>query len=69
MKSPTDTFPSTTSSDRKFEILGVDGGYYIAETRNGIRNGKGILVQSSGEAWYGDWKNGVLQGEGLSLRR
>lgn len=66
---PMDTFPSTTSSDHKFEILGVDGGYYIGETRNGIRDGKGILVQSTGEAWYGDWKNGVESGEGLSLRR
>lgn len=66
---PTDPFPSTLSSDRRFEILGVDGGYYIGETRNGMRDGKGVFVQNTGEAWYGEWKNGSRLGEGLSLRR
>ena len=66
---PTDPFPSTVSSDRMFEILGIDGGYYIGETKNGIRDGKGIFVQNTGEAWYGEWKMGSRQGEGLSLLR
>ena len=66
---PTDPFPSTFSSDCRFEILGVDGGYYIGETRNGMRDGKGIFVQKTGEAWYGEWKEGSRRGEGLLLRR
>lgn len=66
---PIGHFPTTAPSGRRFEIHEVDGGFYVGEVMDGKRNGKGILVQSTGEAWYGDWKDGVRRGEGLSLSR
>lgn len=65
---PTGPFPTPAPSGRRFEIRKAEGGYYVGEILDGKRDGKGILVQSTGEAWYGDWKDGVRRGEGLALR-
>ena len=66
---PTGSFPSSGQSNKRFEILKIDGGYYVGETMNGKRHGKGVYISDSGEAWYGDWREGTRMGEGLDLRR
>ena len=65
---PTGSYPSAGDPGRKFEIRNDGGGYYVGETRNGKRHGKGVYLSNSGEAWYGDWVDGIRQGEGLMLR-
>ena len=65
---PTAPFPTTVSSGRKFEIIKINGGYYLGETIGGKRDGKGIEIWNTGEAWYGEWKDGSRQGDGLTLR-
>ena len=66
---PTSPFPTPIPSGRRFEVHKVDGGFYVGEVMNGKRDGKGILIWESGEAWYGDWRRGAQQGDGLTLQR
>ncbi len=66
---PTGPFPSAGQSNKRFQILKVDGGYYVGETLDGRMHGKGIFISDSGDAWYGNWAGGSRQGEGLDLRR
>ena len=66
---PTGTFPTPGQSNKRFQILKADGGYYVGETLDGRRHGKGVFISDTGEAWYGNWAGGAKQGEGLDLRR
>jgi len=43
----------------KFEIFEINNGYYMGETKDGIRHGKGVYILKTGDMWYGDWLNGT----------
>ena len=52
----------------KFEILEENTGFYIGETKEGLKHGKGIFVLKTGDLWYGDWSNGnKLQGIEINM--
>lgn len=38
-------------------------GYYIGETRNGLRHGRGTMYYSDGKTCTGDWANGQANGD------
>ena len=67
---PTETYPMTGYDTYKFEIEeNQDGSYYIGETRDGKRHGKGIFIWESGGAWYGTWKDGIRNGYGIQFQK
>jgi hypothetical protein len=42
----------------RFEIIEEKDGFYIGETKEGQREGKGIFISKAGDLWYGDWQRG-----------
>ena len=52
----------------RFDILEEKTGFYIGETKEGLKHGKGIFVFKTGDLWYGDWSNGnKLQGIEINM--
>ena len=65
---PTGSYPMTGYDSYKFECKEYsNGAYYVGETYNGKRHGKGIYIWSSGDMWYGDWNNGERDGYGIYM--
>lgn len=63
---PTDTYPMSGYDAYRFEIEeNPDGSYYIGETKDGKRHGKGVFIWASGSSWYGTWKDGIRNGYGI----
>ena len=40
-------------------------GKYIGETKNGLREGKGIMYYNDGNRYDGEWKNDGIEGKGI----
>lgn len=65
---PTQTYPMTGYSSYKFECQELSrGDYYVGETKDGKRHGKGIYIWSSGDMWYGNWSDGQRDGYGIYM--
>jgi hypothetical protein len=66
---PTETYPAAGGySNYKFECIKYsNGAYYVGETKNGKRHGKGILIWGNGDVWYGEWSNGSRDGYGIYM--
>lgn len=64
---PVDTYPSSDTSEYKFECKKYfDDSYYIGETKNGKRNGMGMMVYN-GDLWCGEWSEGSAVGKGVYM--
>ncbi len=46
------------------EIHYSDGGFYVGEIKNGLRNGVGVFAYADGQQYNGEWKNNFKSGEG-----
>ena len=65
---PTQTYPMTGYSSYKFECQELScGDYYIGETKDGHRHGKGVYIWSRGDMWYGNWTDGQRDGYGIYM--
>ena len=65
---PTGTYPMTGYSSYKLECQELLGGdYYVGETKDGKRHGKGVYIWSSGNMWYGNWSDGERDGYGIYM--
>ena len=65
---PTGSYPMTGYDRFKFECIEYSSGaYYVGETYNGKRHGKGVYIWSSGDMWYGNWSNGERDGYGIYM--
>ena len=50
----------------KFECIEyTNGNYYIGETKDGKRHGRGVYLWKEGGAWYGYWQEGSRSGRGI----
>lgn len=56
-------FPICLTKDGIICDLILQDGYYIGETLNGLRNGKGVMHYSDGRTCEGDWSQGQAYGE------
>lgn len=45
-----------------------NGNEYVGEWRNGVINGRGVLVFGNGNRYEGHWENGVLTGGDVEMR-
>lgn len=65
---PTGTYPMSGFDSYKFECIEYSSGaYYVGETYNGKRHGKGVYIWSTGDMWYGNWSNGERDGYGIYM--
>lgn len=62
VKTPPYNYPN---SRKKFvHKIFSDGSLYLGETYNGNWQGYGLFVWATGDAWFGEWKNGLRHGHG-----
>ena len=45
-------------------LLGLNGGKYVGEYKDGKKNGQGTLTYTDGRMYEGEWKNGKQNGQG-----
>jgi len=65
---PSDKYPQKCDNIFKFECIEYPNmEKYLGETKNGKREGLGILFFENGDAWYGDWKEDKKNGKGINL--
>lgn len=68
---PTGGYPMTGYDSYKFECIEYSGDfagcYYVGETYQGYPHGKGVFIWSSGDMWYGQWKDGIRDGYGIYM--
>ena len=48
-----------------YETVVYNNGKYIGETKNGLKEGKGIYYYNNGDRYEGDWKNDKQEGKGI----
>lgn len=66
---PEEPCPMKGLDNYKFECVEYSSGeYYIGETMNGERHGKGFYIYSNGDLWYGDWEDDKRNGSGILLQ-
>ena len=64
---PTGSYPMVGQyKSYKFECIEyTNGNYYIGETKDGKRHGRGVYLWKEGGAWYGYWQEGSRSGRGI----
>jgi len=65
---PTEKYPQTHNKTYQFEYIECSAtSKYFGETKNGIKEGLGIMFSENGDAWYGEWKEDKKNGKGIEL--
>ena len=69
---PTETYPMSSADleeykDYKFECIKYTTGYYVGMTYKGEPHDFGFFMWDSGDLWYGDWENGIREGDGVYI--
>jgi hypothetical protein len=65
---PNDTYPMSGYASYKFECIEyTSGDFYVGETYNGKRHGKGVFIWTDGDMWYGNWSDGQRDGYGIYM--
>ena len=65
---PKEKYPQSNNNTVKFEYIEYSNlDKYLGETKNGKKEGLGILFNENGDAWYGEWKDDKKNGKGIEL--
>jgi len=65
---PKEKYPQSHNNVYKFDCIEYSNfDKYLGETKNGKREGLGVLFYENGDAWYGEWKEDKKNGKGIDL--
>ena len=62
---PLSTYPTPSSSNKRFQAIWDGSNMYLGETVNGVKHGWGLYIWPNGDCLFGEWKNGKKCGYGM----